>query len=229
MYIKILPISFLSFLSFVVTHSQTTIHVDSARDIINKKTVVIKTANEIHGILAPIPNQTTQQYNIDAGVKVSFPASSFIDGIKGSDFPAVLCTNPKNPHDFNGVDNTLDISLKLLNGHILISTTVKDLKTGEIVGKIVDNKWVIKLAKKFNYASSSKYLEIIDNYGFVCLRIEVGKDNKIVIRGYFVGVYCSLFLTDHGLFVMPNNTEDYETQKIKKASELKPKHCTPLP
>ena len=65
------------------------------------------------------------------------------------------------------------------------------------------------------------------SYGTI--RILLGKDSVIKIRGYYIGIYCSIFMTDTEMTIINRDTENYEIEKIKTVKKIKPKFCLNLP
>lgn len=179
----------------------------------------------ITGLIAPIPDQKSNKYIIDIAGKLNFAHYDSLSKTKIIySLDNFVCGSSQV-----GFDTPIELSLKIAKNTILISATVHDIKTGQIICKIVDNKWVLRKDKMFNYSSTKKHLEIIDNYGYVCFRIEVGEDNIITIRGSFVGTDCAFFLQDHKIIVTTTDQANYKSEVIKFASSLKPKYCSPLP
>ncbi len=182
----------------------------------------------ITGLLLPYPLNNDDQFNIDLGMPVQISGYELIRGYEFISIPSIICVNPKT-QDFNDAEVPMDLKLKVRNRMIVISLTIRDLKTGAIIAKLDDNEWVIKPKRITDYYDDTRTLEIIDDYGYLAFRIWLTNDNVIHIRGYFPGLYCSLILNDIGLTTISNDVENYAGKVEKEASQNVVKFCKKLP
>lgn len=170
----------------------------------------------IVGVFAPF--YAGQNLNVcQGGGTFSAPISPA--GVVDNIAPAFGCVS-KN--DFSNLQNELQYGLKIRNHSFLLTVTIRDLKTGEVIASIVDNKWEVKKTGIADY-SDNNLIEILDNYGYVAFSMWVDDKQTLQMRGYIVGEQCTYFMNGDTLEMVERSDPHYIQKCEHLASLLKPR------
>lgn len=115
-------------------------------------------------------------------------------------------------------DFPINFRLKIQHNLLFISSVFRDFKTNEVIGELLNNVWKVDHNKSLNYYSDEKSFEVIDNQGNAIFQMWLNDEGRIHIRGYFVGKYCTYFLTDLGLKVAMYDEDKYLSELYKEYS-----------
>jgi hypothetical protein len=104
--------------------------------------------------------------------------------------------------------DSMPVSVKLLNGRILLSSKFYNLND-EIVGEIIDNNWVVNSNSLFMRNYDDNAIEVIDNYNVVVMQVRM-EENSIIINGI---VHCG------NLIFICNENSSYNLDKSPGAQK----------
>lgn len=76
---------------------------------------------------------------------------------------------------------------KLIDNRLYVSTYIRDIKNGELIGDMDLNKWKLKSDKIYEAPRNDSIMEVIDANGFVVFGMfYTPKTNSVTIRGYSI-------------------------------------------
>lgn len=185
-----------------------------------------KEAEYIPGIMPPIGYG--ERLRIVRGLGSSFTYYYDGNGIYRDFIEGIGCAPP---NQLQGIDfnRGADFGFKLLNGYCRLSLKIIDYRTKATIAQIHDNQWFIKPKNINDYASGDKFLEILDQYGNVALRIVATDSREIKIVGYFVGHDCTvIFKEKEYVSLIPNDDPDYLHKVEVESSKNKAQYCNPF-
>jgi hypothetical protein len=187
---------------------------DKIHEWTTPKNKLYEEENAISGILIPEYISRSLKYlNIGYG---SFIVGYQLDSLKvGVNFSPnlLLCNGEPIP----------GINFMLLNNRIYVSTDIRDLKTGELVGSIDYNHWSLIKHKFITYSDSDTSLEVIDNYKNVAFSLVYSQPNTINLQGYFV-LDSTITIISNGLICFHKNDVEIALERIKQIKRLNQKY-----
>lgn len=178
----------------------------------------------IAGIIIPF-NSNSKEITLSYGSSGSFteeiPENGIIIDKDNNPFAGAVNAN------YQVDESAFTYSLKAVNGIFEISIIIKDLKTGEIIAQLEDNKFLINKISVNDYYSDNQALEIKDKYGNVAFQMFVDKKGVVNIHGYFYGTFSTVFVGDVITYLY-HNSPTYQDDANKSAAELQPLFLTKL-
>jgi hypothetical protein len=130
----------------------------------------------------------------------------------------------------NKIDEAYSYTLKITNGVMFLSFTIRDLKTGEIIAQIFDNQFYIDKTGKVNdyftdetLFSDAHALEIKDRYGNIAFTLWIDESDKIQVRGYFYGTICTVFFNGGPMLYLYHTDSNLIVRSEEYAAKLKPR------
>jgi hypothetical protein len=115
-----------------------------------------------------------------------------------------------------------NISFKLKNEYLFISSSFRDIKTEQIIGKMDFNHWETKNSGITHYHDGDDNMEIIDANGFVVFNMRYQYPNTIQINGYFIGDKFVNVATSQELFLGSKDNPDDKDSAIVNILKIKP-------
>jgi hypothetical protein len=121
-------------------------------------------------------------------------------------------------------DSSLHLNLQLKGRHLLISSYMASIETGEMMCYMNDDSLQV-LTKQISdiYCDGTKF-EALDSLRRLCLGIYLEDSNVIRIRGYFAGKNRTVIIDDQNLKVYSRTSPSYQTDCDLAAAALKPRH-----
>jgi len=140
----------------------------------------------LSGRIDPNPKVESYKYPTDIPAFDYEPALVFIGNNKFT-YPKDMLKRDFYPFSFlilNGQTLEIPLSLKIVDGKLLVSASVFD-ETGKFVCKIVDNEWIVNQNNYFERNYDDNGVEVIDQKGNVVLSADLIQPYTLELNGIF--------------------------------------------
>lgn len=131
-------------------------------------------------------------------VVVNVNRTAFVDGYK---------YNTSNEVGLTDGRSLINLSLKIMNQRLYISSTFKDLDDN-VVGIIEDNYWRLLKRNMIDWKSDNNNFEVIDNHNDVIFRMSFIYPNSIRLSGYVLSRNQIAVINDNGIEIYPRDISE---------------------